>query len=252
MSGERPAGRCERTNRRDFLRTAGAAATAASFVAPRVTILAQETRGANERIGVGFVGVGGRCQTHIDIVNQLQRQNITQAVAVCDVYQPRLVAAGKKCPKAKLYRAHEELLEDPNVDVVCIATPDRHHALQAIDAVNAGKDVYCEKPLTHWSQFDLARQLERAAVTNERIVQVGTQYMADENYAKVAGMIKDGIIGKVVHAQLGYFRRGDWGEVMPILSKSGCKMSAKAGSWPPPPPPPPHPVSPKDPRGGGH
>ena len=115
-----------------------------------------------------------------------------------------------------MYRAHEELLADPKVDVVCIATPDRLHAPQAIDAVRAGKDVYCEKPLTHWAQFDLARQLEAAAEETGRIVQVGTQYMADENYAKVAQMIRDGIIGKPVHAQLGYFRRGDWGERMPI------------------------------------
>jgi len=216
MTEAKSAKRRERPHRRDFLRTAGAAAAVVPFIAPRVTVLGQEVRGANERIGVGFVGVGGRCQSHIDIVNQFQQQGVTQAVAVCDVYQPRLVDAAKKCPGAKMYRAHEQLLEDPNVDVVCIATPDRHHAPQAIDAVNAGKDVYCEKPLTHWSQFDLARQLEQAAETNKRIVQVGTQYMADENYAKVAGMIKDGIIGKVVHAQLGYFRRGDWGERMNV------------------------------------
>jgi predicted dehydrogenase len=115
-----------------------------------------------------------------------------------------------------MYRTHDELLEDPNVDIVCIATPDRLHAPQAIDAVNSGKDVYCEKPLTHWAQFDLARKLEEAADKTGRIVQVGTQYMADENYGKVSQMIKEGIIGKPVHAQLGYFRRGDWGERMHI------------------------------------
>ncbi|MBN2475997.1 MAG: Gfo/Idh/MocA family oxidoreductase [Pirellulales bacterium] len=204
-------------NRREFLRTAGAAAGLAAYAAPRVTVLAQEAQGANERIGVGFVGVGSRCQAHIDIVNALKQENLAEPVAVCDVYRPRLEAAAQKCGGVQTYRAHEELLEDPNVDVVCIATPDRHHAPQAIDAVKAGKDVYCEKPLTHWSQFELAKKLEEAATAGGRIVQVGTQYMADENYAKVSKMVKDGVIGKPVHAQLGYFRRGDWGERMEIL-----------------------------------
>ena len=205
------------TSRRQFIRAAGAAAGAAiACAAPRVSVLGQEAKGANQRVGVGFIGTGGRAQSHIGIVNQLKEQGLAQPVAVCDVYRPRLEAASKKCGGAKMYRAHEELLKDPAVDVVCIATPDRLHAPQAIDAVNAGKDVYCEKPLTHWAQFDLARELEKAADKSKRIVQVGTQYMADENYAKVAAMIKEGIIGKPVHAQLGYFRRGDWGERMPI------------------------------------
>ena len=100
--------------------------------------------------------------------------------------------------------------------MVCIATPDRHHAPQAIDAVRAGKDVYCEKPLTHWRQFDLARQLGEEAAKHKRIVQVGTQYVADDAYAEIRKVIADDVIGKMVHVQAGYFRRGDWGERMPI------------------------------------
>ena len=205
------------SNRREFIRAAGAGVAAASaLAAPALCTQAQDNGSANERIGVGFIGTGGRCQAHINIVNRLQQEGIAQPVAVCDVYQPRLEAAAKKCGGVKMYRAHEELLQDPNVDVVCIASPDRHHARQAIDAVNAGKDVYCEKPLTHWSQFSLAKELGEAAERNGKIVQVGTQYMADENYAKVSQMIKDGLIGDAVHVQLGYFRRGDWGERMVI------------------------------------
>ncbi len=203
------------TTRREFLQIA-AGAGAATMMASTTSRVAGQQRGPNERIGVGFIGVGGRAQEHIRIVNELQQAGLAEPVAVCDVYRPRLEAAAKRCGGAKMYRAHEELLADPKVDVVCIATPDRLHAPQAIDAVRAGKDVYCEKPLTHWAQFDLARQLEVAAEESGRLVQVGTQYMADENYAKVAQMIRDGIIGKPVHAQLGYFRRGDWGERMVI------------------------------------
>jgi predicted dehydrogenase len=189
---------------------AGGIAAGATF-----TVLADDAKGANDRIGVGFIGTGGRCQTHINIVNQFQAQGITQPVAVCDVYAPRVQAAAAKTG-GKVYRTHEDLLADPRVDVVCIATPDRHHAPQAIDAVRAGKDVYVEKPLVHWSQFNLAKQLEEETQKNGQIVQVGTQYMADDAYGQIRKLIADGAVGKIVHAQAGFFRRGDWGERMHI------------------------------------
>ncbi|MCX7429287.1 MAG: Gfo/Idh/MocA family oxidoreductase [Planctomycetia bacterium] len=206
-------------NRRDFLRITAAAAASASVFQPQFTIADEGVKGANERIGVGFIGTGGRCQTHIDIVNNLKAQGRCEPVAVCDVYAPRVQAAAQKTG-GKIYRDHKELLADPRVDVVCIATPDRHHAQQAIDAVRAGKDVYCEKPLTHWSQMELARQIEEEAQKHERIVQVGTQYVADDAYAQVRKLLKEGIIGKVVHVQAGYFRRGDWGERMEIPDRN--------------------------------
>jgi len=114
------------------------------------------------------------------------------------------------------YMEHEALLENPDVDVVCIATPDRLHASQTIDALRAGKDVYCEKPLTHWSQFEEAKRIEETAKERGRLVQLGTQYMADENYPAIVKMIRDGVIGKPVHVECSYFRRGDWGERMKI------------------------------------
>src|SRR5208337_373903 len=117
-------------------------------------------------------------------------------VAVCDVYGPRVEEAARTTG-GKPYRRHHELLADPRVDAVCIATPDRHHAPQAIDALRAGKDVYCEKPLTHWTQMDLARQVGEEAEKHRRIVQVGTQFVADDAYVEIRKLIKDGVIGKV-------------------------------------------------------
>ncbi len=201
--------------RRQFLKSATAAGAAVA-IAPQLQILGDEAKGANDRIGVGFIGVGGRSGSHQRIVNQFKEQGIAEPVAVCDVYRPRLEAASKRCGNAAMYMEHEALLDDPNVDVVCIASPDRHHAPHAIDALGAGKDVYCEKPLTHWSQFGLAKRVEEAAEKNGRLVQVGTQYMADENLPIVRKMIADGIIGKPVHVQCSYMRRGDWGERMKI------------------------------------
>ena len=204
------------TKRRRFLQaTAGAAATAVTF-SPRFEILAESAKGANDRIGVGFIGTGGRAGAHMNIINQFKQQGVAQPVAVCDVYRPRLQAASKRTGGAKMYMEHEQLLNDKNVDVVCIASPDRLHAPQAIDALNAGKDVYCEKPLTHWSQFELAKEVEATAKKNGRLVQVGTQHMADDNYPEIIRLIREGVIGKPVHVQCSYFRRGDWGERMNI------------------------------------
>ncbi len=214
-SQQKPSGTTAGSSRRDFLRKA-AATTAAASLYSSISLMADERiRGANERPGVGFIGVGGRSQAHMGICAHLKRQGRCDLVAVCDVYGPRVRAAAQKTG-GKIYRNHHELLADPRVDIVCIATPDRLHAPQAIDAVRAGKDVYCEKPLTHWSQFYLARKLGEEAARSKRIVQVGTQYVADNAYAKVRKLISEGIVGKIMHVQAGYFRRGDWGERMPI------------------------------------
>jgi predicted dehydrogenase len=202
-------------SRRDFLKATTVSAAAAGVLRPAFTIAAEGAKGANDRIGVGFIGTGGRCQAHIDIVMALKAQGRCEPVAVCDIYGPRVQAAARRTG-GKIYRNFKDLLADPRVDVVCIATPDRHHAPQAIEAVRAGKDVYCEKPLTHWSQMDLARQLGEQAAKHGRIVQVGTQYVADDAYAQARKLIKEGMVGKIVHVQAGYFRRGDWGERMPI------------------------------------
>ncbi|MHC4401554.1 MAG: Gfo/Idh/MocA family protein [Planctomycetota bacterium] len=201
--------------RRDFLKSAGAAAAGTAALTSVATFAAETSAGANERLGVGFIGTGGRAGAHMNIVNKLKEAGRAEPVAVCDVYGPRVRAAAKRTG-GKIYRDYRELLDDPNVDLVCIASPDRQHAPQAIDAVRAGKDVYVEKPLTHWLQFDLAKQLAEEAEKHGRIVQVGTQYMADEAYAKAHDLVEQGVIGKIVHIQAGYFRRGDWGERMHV------------------------------------
>jgi predicted dehydrogenase len=206
----------EKTSRREFLRTGATAAGAAAVLAAPLVIAGDRVQGANDRLGIGFIGAGGRAKTHLDIVKALQKKGLAQPVAVCDVYRPRLEAASRRTGGAKMYMEHEALLADKDVDVVCIATPDRHHAAQAIDALNAGKDVFCEKPLTHWSQFELAKKVQEAADRNKRLVQVGTQHMADDNYPEIIKLIQGGVIGKPVHVACSYFRRGDWGERMPI------------------------------------
>ncbi|MHC4497116.1 MAG: Gfo/Idh/MocA family protein, partial [Planctomycetota bacterium] len=168
--------------------------------------------GANERIGVGFIGCGGRSNAHLKTVDYLKNHGANvDIVACCDAYRPRMkkVMEGYK---AKGYSDHRELLDDPNVDVVCIATPDHQHGYQTIDAVRAGKDVYCEKPVTHWRQLDLTKRMAAEVKESGRVFQLGPQRMYDSVWWQMRKLIRDGLIGQPVHAECGYFRVGDWGE----------------------------------------
>jgi predicted dehydrogenase len=198
---------------RQFIRRAGAAA--ATITVAKHT--AGKENSPNERIGVGFIGCGGRSQAHIKTVDYLKGRGANvEIVAACDAYRPRMqkVVEGYK---AKGYSDYHELLADPNVDVVCIATPDHQHGYQAIDAVQADKDVYCEKPVTHWRQFELTKRMAAEIKKSGRVFQLGTQGMYDSAWWQIKKLIQDGLIGQPVHAECGYFRVGDWGERgMPI------------------------------------
>jgi predicted dehydrogenase len=209
-------------SRRDFCKAAAAAGAASLFAAPYV-IADDRVAGANERIGVGMIGLGGRFNwCHYDILKKLKSDGRVDVVALCDIYRPRLKAAQEKLG-GKMYDHHKELLEDSKVDVVCIATPDRHHAPMAIDAIRAGKDVYTEKPMTHWTQFDSAKQLEEESKKHSKIVQIGTQWVADTAYDTAKEYIKQGVVGEIKQVQCGYFRRGDWGEALMEIPDPNAK-----------------------------
>jgi predicted dehydrogenase len=216
MSGRRQSYKRNGLSRRQFIGRAGVAA-AVAIAGTSAKSFVGKVLGANDRIGVGFIGCGGRSQSHLQAVHYLQTQNANvEIVAACDAYRPRMqkVAEGYK---AKGYMDHRELLADANVDVVCIATPDHHHGYQAIDAIRAGKDVYCEKPVTHWRQFELTKRLAVEVKKSGRVFQLGTQGMSDGAWHQIRKLVQDGLIGRPIHAECGYFRVGDWGERgMPI------------------------------------
>ena len=197
-------------NRRAFLRAGAAAAVVAPLVA------STRVFGANDRINVGFIGVGGRGRTHLDtVIGMINQGEMLNVVAISDTYGPRMRAAAEHA-KAKSYPKFQELLADPGIDVVCIATPDRLHVPQGIAAIRAGKDVYCEKPMGHWSQFPLSKQFFEETKKLGRVVQIGNQGNSNVAWKKVANLIQQGAIGRPQHVEAGYYRYGDWGERMPI------------------------------------
>jgi predicted dehydrogenase len=202
-----------RTTRREFIGAAGAVATAG--FAPGIL----RAQGANDRLGIGFIGVGGRGMYHIRMVQQMinEGENL-EMVAVSDTYGPRAHAAAERA-KAKPYRTYRELLADTDVDAVCIASPDRLHVPQALDAIRAGKDVYCEKPMGHWTQFKLSKALLEETRKLNRVVQVGNQGNSSSFWPRIRELIQKGTIGRPQHVQAGFYRFGDWGERMPIPDK---------------------------------
>lgn len=170
--------------------------------------------GAAEKkpIGVGLIGCGGRGSYLARFTKKLKEMGEpVDIVSVCDIYRPRLEKAAESL-SAKAYKDSADLLADPRVNAVIVATPDRVHVYKTLEAIRAGKDVYCEKPLTHWTQFEKLKELVGEARRTQAIVQVGAQWVSDPIWERAGEAIKKGSLGKVVHAQCGYFRNSDSGE----------------------------------------
>ncbi|MFW6108323.1 MAG: Gfo/Idh/MocA family protein [bacterium] len=197
--------------RRRFLRQAAGVA-AAWGAASRVfgTPGSPDAVGANERIQTGHIGVGGMGSGHLRTLLGMaeKAQYNVRVAAVCDIYKPRLEHA-KEVSKAKGYHAHEDLLADPDVDAVILATPAHNHAHQATDALEAGKDLYCEKPMTlYWQD---ARHVAETARRTNRIVRVGVQGASDGRMWRVRQLIEEGRIGKLLWTTKGDCRNSRHG-----------------------------------------
>jgi predicted dehydrogenase len=205
-------------DRRTFLKVAAATGAAGiAMASPRPA--RARSRNVNERIGVGFIGVGGRGAGHMREVKAAGERygHPVELVAACDVYRPRLNEAVRVHNLPGGYMDYRELLDDPRVDVVAIGSPDHHHGYHALAAIEAGKDVYCEKPVTHWRQFELTKRLADAVAASDQVFQLGTQAMSDSVWHQMKKLVQDGLIGQPIYGEAGFFRVGDWGERgMPI------------------------------------
>lgn len=149
---------------------------------------------ANEKIRLGFIGVAGRGYgAHMHTFGKFEDVEMS---AVCDVYQPYVERAVEFTGgKAKAYHDYRELIADPTLDAVVISTPPHWHALMTVDALAAGKDVYCEKPMCRLP-IEGKRMADYAAKYG-RITQVGTQIHATENYHKCVDVVRSGALGKI-------------------------------------------------------
>ena len=187
------------TSRRTFLKSAtlsaGALALGRSIPA--------RSLGANERIQFGVIGCGGMGTGHLNsLVKRSEADNI-QVLAVSDVYQRRLTR-GKKICGGEGYLDYRRLIDRKDIDAVLIATPDHWHAKISIDALESGKHVYCEKPMTHTVPQALA--LRDTVKRTGRILQVGPNGTANDSYWVAHDAIQSGRIGQVTWAHGSYNR----------------------------------------------
>src|SRR5215467_2938376 len=183
------------SDRRDFLKSAGAAITTQLFSGP--------IRGANDRVSAAFIGMGRMGMANLGVA--MQQPNL-EVAAVCDVYQPHLeqaVAASARGPKgepaarkpARAVTDFREILQDKSIDVVCIATPDHWHAYMTVEACKNGKDVYVEKPIC--VAVEEGRKMVEAARKYSRVVQAGTMQRSGVHFQKACEIVRSGEIGKV-------------------------------------------------------
>lgn len=172
--------------RRDFIRTVGAATAATALSYSRIL-------GANERVQMGLIGCGGRGTSNM---GNFLKLGTVDFVAFADVYGTHIDQAKKAAPAAKTFGDYRALLDMKDVDAVMVATPDHWHKAQTIDALNAGKDVYVEKPLT--LRNEEGPEIIKAARLNKRICQVGMQQRSGKHYLEAKEQYFDtGRLGKV-------------------------------------------------------
>ena len=158
-----------------------------------VTGTANAAISANDRIGVGFVGVGTRGG---QLLKEFLTQTDVEVIAFCDVYKPHLERAEKLLDRrVETYGDFRELVDRQDIDAVVIATPDHWHALQVIAACDARKDVYVEKPLC--ITVHEGRKMVDAARRNDCVVQVGTHRRSSELYSQLAELIAADHLGKI-------------------------------------------------------
>ncbi len=191
------------TSRRTFIKQLSLL-SAAPFILPS-RVWSAETP-PNDRIVMGFIGMGKQSQGLLDAFLHHQRIRVA---AVCDVDTTRRVDAqgrankyytdhpDKGSPECAAYNDFREVIARTDIDAVCIATPDHWHAIPTLAALRAGKDVYCEKPLTH--NIHEAVEIIHAVKKNKRVLQTGSMQRSMEEFRVACELVRNGAIGKIDH-----------------------------------------------------
>lgn len=190
--------------RRQFIRTARnvSLGVGVGLALPNVFLnrtRAQTGQNPSDFIRIGFIGVGGQGNSNLGAL-------MKNAVAVCDVDSERLAKTRKKVEDANsrpcaAFKDYRQLLESKEIDAVLISTPDHWHALPTIHACEAGKDVYCEKPLT--LTIAEGQTMIKVARRTNRIVQCGSQQRSDAKFRQACEYVRNGRLGKIKRVLVG-------------------------------------------------
>jgi predicted dehydrogenase len=195
--------------RRDFVKQS-VLGTAALLAYPPARVL-----GANDRVRVGMIGVGGRGQ---ELLNQVLELHDIQLVAIADIYRRRREEAKKAAPGIQTLDDHRRLLDMKDVDGVIVASPLHIHARHFMDTLAAGKDLYAEKTMT-WSIAEADQCLETAK-KSDRVIQIGLQHESSGALFDAKKWIKGGLVGKVTQVESWMSRntphgKGQWVRAVP-------------------------------------
>lgn len=205
-----------KSTRRSFLGRA-AAGIAFPTIIPGSALGLDGATAANERIRMAFVGLGNR---GIGVMDAFLNHSDVQGVAVCDVhdhhYRERTWGDGRALGRlpgkdlvdkkyghtdCRAYADFRELLEREELDAILVATPDHWHSVITLAAIEAGLDVYCEKPITH--KFAEGQAIYRAVATNETVFQVGSQQRSEPVFRQAVEIVRNGHLGKLVRVEVG-------------------------------------------------
>ncbi|HTU49408.1 MAG TPA: Gfo/Idh/MocA family oxidoreductase [Acidobacteriaceae bacterium] len=224
-------------NRRTFLKTVGMA-TAETLVGPNVHLLAEEQAEAakavspNDTIQFALIGAGIRGQGITQTAVQVPGVKL---VAVCDTYQGRREHSKELWgPSIFTTVDYKEILARKDIDAVVVATPDHWHKQIAVDAMHAGKDVYCEKPMIH--KYSDGPEMIEAARTTNRVIQIGSQRVSNVAYIKAKELLAAGSIGKLNMVTAWWDRNsaiGAWDYTVPLdASTETCDWPQFLGTAP--------------------
>ncbi len=210
-------------HRRQFLRDASLTVAAFSIV-PR-HVLGKGYVAPSDKMNIAGIGVGGKGES--DLTGFIKSPNAS-VVALCDVDDRQATASVKRFPKAKYYRDFRELLEKEknNIDAVSVSTPDNTHAVAALAAMQLGKHVYVQKPLTH--DIYEARILTEAAKKYKVVTQMGNQGGSGEGVRRTKEIIDGGLIGDI-HTVQSWTNRPVWPQGIP--TPSGKYEAPKELDW---------------------
>ena len=203
------------SGRRDFLKELGmlAGGTALLSMAPWLKSCSpagDRNATAGEQARIALIGCGSRGQYHLTLLKDIPSARV---VALCDDYAPHLQEASAFFPEARLYSDYRALLEDKEIDGVIIATPLGLHAGMTLDALDAGKHVFCEKAMA--LTMEQCKQVYEASRRSDKALYYCMQRMFDEKYIQGIRLIREGLIGEVVGMRCHWFRNADWRREVP-------------------------------------
>ena len=181
---------------------------------------------AGSKVQVGWVGLGNRGGKHIRTMMNVSRDDAT-IKAICDTFAPRLAKTkddviSDQGTAPETYDDYYKMLADPQIDAIFIMTPEHLHRDMALAALDAGKHVYCEKPLSH--TIEEGFEIVKAAEASGKKFQVGTQRRSSRLYAKAREIYESGVLGKVVYARAFWYRNS------PLTFRRGAITSRRMRS----------------------